>query len=206
MILADKFTCDVPIDSAAFIECTLPSAGALDWITAIGTAGAVISAVWISLVSKGHRDRERWENIADDFIEVLNQISLEYPRVKEETEVRFQSKFARLASISDRRSIGIPSDVLKNFETSVSRVLRHYNNTNSALAADMRGDEFYSRRKSDAAVLLSEQIAKWVNLFSALVYSKERRWTKLKAMVQVALDLDEGLTAIIEKTDYKWGE
>lgn len=206
MILADKFTCEIPLEGNTFLECMMPAAGALEWLTAFGTVGAVVAAIWISLASKNNRDRERWENIADDFIEVLNQISLEYPNVPEETEVKFRSKFARLASISDRRSIGISSEVLTAFKVSVSHVLRNYNNTDSELAASMLNDEFYSCRKRDAEALLSEQIAEWVNHFSALVYSKDQRRKKLKSMVSIAKQLDEKLTAITRKSDYKWGE
>ncbi|WP_404291111.1 hypothetical protein [Glutamicibacter arilaitensis] len=206
MNLAEKYSCDIPMEGTTFVECTLPGAGALEWLTAFGTVGAVVAAIWISLASKNNRDRERWENIADDFIEVLNQISLEYPNVPEETEAKFRSKFARLASISDRRSIGISSAVLTAFKVSVSRVLRNYNNTNSELAASMLDDEFYSRRKSDAEALLSEKIAEWVNYFSALVYSKNQRRKKLKSMEAIAKQLDERLTAIAHKSDYKWGE
>lgn len=45
MILADKFTCDVPLVGDTFIECSIPSAGVLEWMTAFGTVGATVVAL-----------------------------------------------------------------------------------------------------------------------------------------------------------------
>lgn len=46
MILADKFTCDIPAEGTTFLECSLPQDGIMDWVTAIGTlASAAIAAI-----------------------------------------------------------------------------------------------------------------------------------------------------------------
>lgn len=206
MILADKFTCDVPPAGTNFIECVVPGDGLLDWLTALGTIGAVVAAVVISVVGQGNRDRERWAIIADDYIDVLNQLVLEFPAVSTETESRFKSKAARLSAVSNRKAIGVNSDVLVKFETAVSQTFDGFNNTNTRLVESMMEDEFYSRRKEDVTRLLSNKVSEWIRHFSVVVYSKKGRKRSLNAMEGVTMDLEQELIEIRRRNDYAWGE
>ncbi len=63
MILAEKFTCDVPAEGITFLECTMPDSGLLEWITAIGTLGSALAAVGLAIwsISKDRRAQKREE-------------------------------------------------------------------------------------------------------------------------------------------------
>lgn len=52
MNLAEKFTCDIPIEGRVFLECSLPSAGAIEWFGAIVGALSLLvaaGAAWVSI-------------------------------------------------------------------------------------------------------------------------------------------------------------
>lgn len=69
MILADKFTCDVPLEGSIFVECSLPGAGAVEVLAVVATFLAVAVALWQSAQAKKlaresdakqlHREQER---------------------------------------------------------------------------------------------------------------------------------------------------
>lgn len=88
MILADKFTCDVPLEGNNFIECVTPAPGLLEWMTAIGTVGATLVAVTFGIVELARSRMEQNRRRLDNERQVLN--------------VQFQKLIGMVADINDR--------------------------------------------------------------------------------------------------------
>lgn len=66
MIRADKFTCEVPTEGSVFLECSLPSAGAIEWFGAIvGALSLMVAAgaAWASIrfANREHQRAEKFE-------------------------------------------------------------------------------------------------------------------------------------------------
>lgn len=51
MIIADKFTCDIPAEGTTFLECNLPQDGMLEWVTALGTLASAVIAALVAVYS-----------------------------------------------------------------------------------------------------------------------------------------------------------
>lgn len=59
MILADTFTCDLPDAENILIECALPGAGLIEWVTALATIVSVGLAMFVAIDSRKSLITER---------------------------------------------------------------------------------------------------------------------------------------------------
>ena len=83
MITADKFSCEVPSTGQEILECTLPNAGLLEWLTAIGTVLSAVVAVAVA------------------FYSVHLQKRSEVKALKAESELAFNKAATRVAEAFD---------------------------------------------------------------------------------------------------------
>lgn len=51
MISLEKVVCTLPLDEGGLLECSLPGAGAIEWVTAVGTLVSSIVAVAVAIYS-----------------------------------------------------------------------------------------------------------------------------------------------------------
>lgn len=72
MILADKFTCEIPEDGAVSIECAMPATDVLEWMTGLGTAGAALAAVGFGIVEIVRSRKERARLKSENQRQLLN--------------------------------------------------------------------------------------------------------------------------------------
>lgn len=151
MILADKFTCDVPLEGATFIECTMPAADILDWLTAIGTLGATVVALLFGLLTwlkesnlekqaeirrdvdaKVNQKNERRRNQENQFLQVVQMMRTlvqEFPYGPIENQTWFDSQFrSYLRYLSDEDDQAGIADKAK-------RALQLFSNINTDYSA-----------------------------------------------------------------------
>lgn len=141
MIIADNITCEMPSDKSILVECSLPEAGFLEWLTAFGTVGAVIVAVVFGVLAwrnekRAEKDAEilrekeagerliegRRQNHENQFVQVVNMmremVNL-FPFGNKENQLWFQSKhgaYIRYLAYDDEQELaGLATQILQLF-------------------------------------------------------------------------------------------
>ncbi|UTM47245.1 hypothetical protein [Glutamicibacter mysorens] len=80
MILADKFSCDMPDFGSTILNCELPGAGAIEWIGGIGTLAAVGVSVFAAIYAITRDRRTYRESVleveSDAVLRALDRIVL----------------------------------------------------------------------------------------------------------------------------------
>lgn len=101
MILADKFTCDVPKSGNVFIECSVPGAGVTEILTMWATVLAVLVSLAIAIFapivadkkSKKAADLRKWNESAKLYVDAVRALSKTYPRVPVDVDDQHYSAF-----------------------------------------------------------------------------------------------------------------
>ncbi|MGV2853754.1 hypothetical protein ACNPON_18625 [Glutamicibacter sp. AGC13] len=116
MNLADKFSCDMPDFGSTILNCELPSAGLLEWITGIGTllsAVAAIGLAWFTVVQSNKAVAREDEDSRRTTLE-------------KEAELLIASAPKPLESLSDINDIGSAAVAWRNSSERYNRAAQTF--------------------------------------------------------------------------------
>lgn len=114
MILADKFTCDVPVEGSIFLECSLPGAGALEWITGLGTLLSALAAIGLTIFTVWHSKKT-----ATREKELESRSALE-----KEAEILIAAAPKPLSDLSEIDNIGASAVIWRNAAERYNRAVQ----------------------------------------------------------------------------------
>lgn len=123
MILADKFSCDMPDFGDTILSCDLPGTGPLDWITGIGTLLSALTAIGLA-----------WHTVRQARKTAERERALERrSTLEKEAEILIAASPKHIADSADIDSIGPLAVLWQGAAERYNRVVKGYGDEGFAL-------------------------------------------------------------------------